>query len=411
VTPSAQLETPPARAGRGRRVRRIALGVVCTLFAAALGLRLAAHSVPWVGASGADVLRRVIGARAVTRLEETTAALDDWWHRVRHPHQSPRALVEVERGPAPAPSEAQVQPKSELPLRPTDIGPMDPRVAAAGDGSWRAVPNPNRPEDEPILFATMLHPDVKRSWAEVFVVAAELERVRLHAVAGSVEPKATTPDGQAAPRPAVVPEEDQQALLAVFNGGFKTEHGQHGMYVDGVTLLPAKSGLCTIACFADGRVLVGTWDSLSNTIASGTRHVLFWRQAAPCLVERGALNAALRDEQTRRWGATIDGETVIRRSALGLDAGGRFLYVAITNDTTATALATAMLHAGASDVAQLDVNWSYPKFVLFPRDASGALHAQTLFEGFPIDQDSFVRKPYPRDFFYVTLGSREPSLP
>lgn len=98
---------------------------------------------------------------------------------------------------------------------------------------------------------------------------------------------------------------------------------------------------------------------------------------------------------------------MIRRSALGLDASRRILYVAITNDTTAPALATAMLHAGATDVAQLDVNWSYPKFAVFPRDASGGLYAQTLFEGFPIERDYFLRKPYPRDFFYLTQTSSD----
>lgn len=267
----------------------------------------------------------------------------------------------------------------------------------------------NGPGAEPILFVTMLHPDAKRAWAEVFVVAAELDRVRLHAVAGSVEPTATSAEGQRAVRKALVPPEQQRALLAVFNGGFKTEHGRHGMFVDGVTLVPPRNGLCTIVGLDDGHLLVGTWELVSGAVSEAGGHLLFWRQAAPCLVEHGDMNPALRDEGTHRWGATIDGETVIRRSALGLDAERRRVYVAITNDTTAPALAAAMLHAGASDVAQLDVNWSYPKFVLFAPDASGALRAKSLFDGFPIDQDAFVRKPYRRDFFYLTSSSRAPA--
>ncbi len=402
MTSSAQAEpAKPERAGRGRTARRVTLALFLVLVAGAVAARYAAHSVPWAGAAGADLLRRVIGRRAVTRLEEATAALEDYWHRTWRPHEPPRGLAEVERPPAAVGTTPEL-PHESL-FRPRDIGPMDARVSAPGDGSWRPVVNPNRPDDEPVLFATMLHPDVKRSWAEVFVVAAELERVRLHAVAGSVEPRSTTVEGRSALRPALVATEDQRTLLAVFNGGFKTEHGQHGMYVDGVTLVPARNGLCTIAGFSDGRVSIGTWETLSETVANGGGRLLFWRQAAPCMVERGIVNPALRDERTRRWGATIDGGTVIRRSALGIDAERRILYVAITNDTTAPALAAAMRHAGATDVAQLDVNWSYPKFVLFPRDASGALHARTLFEGFPVEPDSFVRKPYPRDFFYLTL--------
>jgi hypothetical protein len=92
-----------------------------------------------------------------------------------------------------------------------------------------------------------------------------------------------------------------------------------------------------------------------------------------------------------------------RRSAIGLDANRSVLFVAITNDTTATALAVAMLHAGASDVAQLDVNWSYPKFVMFPRETDGAPYAQSLFDGFLAGRDDFVRKRSSRDFFYVVV--------
>jgi hypothetical protein len=243
----------------------------------------------------------------------------------------------------------------------------------------------------------------------VFVVVADLASVRLHATAGSVEPKAMTAEGRRAARPALVPVDQRQRLVAAFNGGFKTEHGQHGMFVNGVTLVPARKGLCTIVGFEGGGVRVGTWDAVAAEVSHAGSNVLFWRQAAPCMLEHGKLNPALRDTGTRRWGATLEGDTVIRRSALGLDATRTSLYVAITNDTTATALAEAMLHAGATDVAQLDVNWSYPKFVLFPVDPSGARYAESLFEGFLVGRDDFVKKPYPRDFFYLLSRPEEAS--
>lgn len=74
------------------------------------------------------------------------------------------------------------------------------------------------------------------------------------------------------------------------------------MHVDGVTLVPARQGLCTIAGFEDGRVLVGTWKGLADTISNDAEHLLFWRQAAPCMVEHGVPNEAMSDERTRRWG-------------------------------------------------------------------------------------------------------------
>lgn len=47
----------------------------------------------------------------------------------------------------------------------------------------------------------------------------------------------------------------------MFNGGFETEHGEHGMFVHPVTLVPAKRGLCTIVGFEDGQVRIGTWET------------------------------------------------------------------------------------------------------------------------------------------------------
>jgi hypothetical protein len=278
---------------------------------------------------------------------------------------------------------------------------MRARVAAAGDGIWREVPDPNRPFAATMLFTTMLHPDVRRPWSEVFVVAFDLPNIAVYAVPGRVEPKATTREGRTAERSGLVPSHRQRDLLAVFNGGFKTEHGQHGMFVDGVTLVAARKGLCTILGLEDGSLRIGTWEKLREEVAEPGVKVRFYRQAAPCMAEGGKLHPALRDEETRSWGATLEGGTVIRRSAIGLDAKRSVLFVAITNDTTATALAGAMLHAGASDVAQLDVNWSYPKFVMFPRDADGTPYAHSLFDGFLVGRDDFVRKRSARDFFYI----------
>jgi hypothetical protein len=378
---------------------------------AGAGFRYAVHTVPWVGPLAADSLRRVLGRDAVTRLEEGSAKIEDLWRRSRPGSRAPRSIQEVARPPAAEPSTKPGTDRSARPppFLPHDVGPMIARVAARGDGVWRPVADPARPTDVPLLFTTMLHPDVRRPWSEAFVVAVRLADVRLFAKAGSVEPKATAPGGRGVARSGLIPHALQPELLAVFNGGFKTEHGQHGMFVDGVMLVPARAGLCTIVGFDDGSARVATWATAEAEISQTQARVSFWRQGAPCLVENGKPNPALRDEGTRRWGATLEGETVIRRSAVGLDAKRATLFVAVTNDTTAAALANAMLHAGATDVAQLDVNWSYPKFVLFPRDSKGIPHAESLFEGFLVGKDDFVRRASPRDFFYLTVAA--PALP
>jgi hypothetical protein len=201
----------------------------------------------------------------------------------------------------------------------------------------------------------------------------------------------------------MIPRQHRERLLAAFNGGFKEEHGHHGMFVGGTTLVPLRPELCTVVGYADGSVRIGTWHVLRGNpaVGEGLDGVEFLRQAAPCMVEQGSLHAGLRDETTRRWGATLEGTTVIRRSAIGLDRTRTVLFFAVSNDTTARAIAEAMHHAGADDVAQLDVNWSYPKFLLFPRDAEGNRFARGLFEGFLFEKRDYVSRPSARDFFYL----------
>jgi hypothetical protein len=83
--------------------------------------------------------------------------------------------------------------------------------------------------------------------------------------------------------------------------------------------------------------------------------------------------------------------------------------VAITNHTTAEAAAVGVQHAGAVNVAQLDVNWSYPKFVLFEPGEEGKRTAVALAKGFEFDENEYIGKRSIRDFFYVTR--RQPSVP
>ena len=96
---------------------------------------------------------------------------------------------------------------------------------------------------------------------------------------------------------------------------------------------------------------------------------------------------------------------------MGLDASGKVLFVGIGDFTTATAIADAMHHAGAANVAQLDVNFSFPKFVTYePRSAgSSDLLATPLTQHFEYTEDDYIRKPAERDFFYLTRRAADAS--
>jgi hypothetical protein len=202
----------------------------------------------------------------------------------------------------------------------------------------------------------------------------------------------------------VVPKEYRDVVIAAFNGGFKTEHGQYGMFSDQTLLVKPKAGVCAIAAYKDDAVRIATWDKLAATASE----MAWWRETPVCMYENDTLHFRLADPNlARKWGATLDGETVIRRSAVGIDSSGSVLFVSISNHTTARVIADGVHHAGATTVAQLDINFSYPKFVTFEKKkhtAPGELPkriAIPLADGFEFSEDEYIRDASRRDFFYL----------
>ena len=284
-----------------------------------------------------------------------------------------------------------------VPFRPADVGPMKPR--ATTDGMWAPLSDPEHPDLPTLAFTTTLHPDPARGAAEVFILAVDRRRTRLFAVAGVEEPRssATNLEAKAYVRPGLIPTEHHRALFAAFNGGFKVQHGGLGMKVDGVLLVPPKDEACTIAGYDDGSVRIGAWSELGPT----EERMVFFRQTPRCLYAHGTRHPAIVDEKNMRWGAASNGDTVIRRSAIGLDTSGNTLFVAVSSGTTPLAIAEAMHHGGADDVAQLDVNWSFPKLLVYRKNAKGQLDATSLFPGFVFTKDEYARRRSGRDFLYL----------
>ena len=358
-----------------------------TLCAAWLGVR----HVPWFGPWVADGLRSLVGSERVTQLEETVAGVEDRVQRVTSDGKA-RSLSDA------TPSELLVNlvdAKAADPVTaPRAVGALYPATASAEDGNWQAVNA--RAGKSLAIYRTIVHPDSERVYAELFVFALDLSKLRVRAVAGSVEPKSVE-RGIAAARPGVVPEADRAELVAAFNGGFKAEHGQFGMMVDGSELLAPKPHSCTFAANSDGGLRIAPWSALA---ARG--ELSWWRQTPGCMVQDGTLHPGLRAQDSRNWGATLEGKTVIRRSAVGLSADARTLFVGISNSTTARALALGMQHVGARDVAQLDVNFSFPRFLLYRDAGSSQLNAVGAVRGLLYQPDEYLGHASTRDFFYVT---------
>jgi hypothetical protein len=410
VTRNSVSDRPAKPRRRRLRLRRL-FGIGAALAAVSvLGLWIAVNRVEWLGPYVADGLRSVVGVEAVASLEDFAYRVQDRVNRVFRKGEKPRAYWSVPKAPPAPPPKAPPAVPGEAakpalpPFAPAPVGPSLKAWSAPGDGEWVPLLDVDRPADPPYMAKTLLHPDKNRSWAEVFVVAIDLRRARIYLRPGKKEPAATEPGAEGMSRPGYVPEEHRERVLAAFNGGFKTEHGQYGMFTEGKLLVKAKPDVCAVAAYGDDTIRLATWNELEPTAAQ----MVWWRETPVCMYEKGKLHWRLADpELAKKWGATLDGETVIRRSAIGISEKGDVLYIAISNHTTARVIADGIAHAGAVTVAQLDVNFSYPKFVTFEKKKkleegeAPKRVAIPLADGFEFSEDEYIRAAARRDFFYV----------
>jgi hypothetical protein len=388
--------------------KKVLVGAVALSPVAVFALWIAVHSIPWMGPLVANTLRATIGKENVTRLEEFVYSIEDKVNQKVKSGDKPKAYWKVpQKKPAAAPSEkpaaetleGETQPTEDklAPFDPPAPGPVHESWSAEGDGQWVPVTDPRRPDEEPRLFKTLLHPDSSRSWAELFVVAVDLRQVSVMPVMGYQEPRTDKKEAEGYTRHAKIPEKHYDALLAAFNGGFMAEHGGYGVYYNGVVFIDPKDDACTLAHYKNGSFQVASWSKIKD----GFDDMLWYRQAPNCMYEEGVMHPNLKIHRARKWGATLDGNTVIRRSAVGLSKDGQILYVGISNHTTAKVMAAGMNHAGAQTVAQMDVNWSYPKFVTYEKCKDDKLYPIALADGFEFSDKLYLRERSMRDFFYL----------
>jgi hypothetical protein len=66
-------------------------------------------------------------------------------------------------------------------------------------------------------------------------------------------------------------------------------------------------------------------------------------------------------------------------------------------------MALGMRQVGAVSVAQLDVNFSFPRFLVYqPDPKTGELSALGAVKGLLYEPDEYLGRASTRDFFYVT---------
>ncbi len=281
------------------------------------------------------------------------------------------------------------------------MSPPEPRSAQAGDGVWARFGDGARSDraaqGEAFVYRTVLHPHPQSRFVAVTLAAVDLCGLRIGYVPGVQDvPKVALDQAR-----GLVPERDRAALVAVFNGGYKPEHGHWGMAAFGTNLVPARPGGCTVAIGKDDRV------SVRSGLPPESEPLLAYRQTPPCLLENGAIEPRLLAGQEKPWGGQAKDLVTRRRSALGIDAQGRFLFYAAGEEASPLHLAKALVAAGAAAGAQLDINWYWTRFLLFGEREGRLAVTSTLIAGMEYQPTSYVERASDRDFFYV-LGRGAP---
>jgi hypothetical protein len=371
----------------------------------AAALWVALHQVPGFGPAVADGVRSVVGPGPVAWAEDVAYGAADRVNLLVRGDSQPKTYWDEPLPPAsrpPGPSaalpgaeDAAEATPSEPAFEPPPFTPPFDGVAAPGDGRWIPMIAPGD-DGRTAMWKSLVHPDPKRPFAAVAVVALDLEALDLHLVAGTEEPKSYRV--HEADRTGVLPLHHRSVVAAAFNGGFKATHGNYGMMLGGQEFLPPRDIACTLALFADSHVEIRTFSELKER----THLMAYYRQTPPCLIERGDENPGLLMEFNRNWGATVSGETIIRRSAIGLDQTGRILYYGLGDAVTAQSIGRAMKAIGSFDAAQLDVNYSYPRFVLFDTTGTDPVLTAPLIPDLKFEPTDYTVSPSERDFFYLT---------
>lgn len=408
--------------GRGLGRTLAAVALFCGLLLA--GLVVAVKASPSLGANGAEVLRKVIGDQPVAWMETWLYRVEDRvlnaeyrlglvrpstpWHVSASPTTAPvvsgapgRVSTPAAHAPTP-PTATPGSPDIGKPIvaeAPWKLGPVTPLGTLKGEGVW--VPELQDPTGRVVAQKMFLQPDPARPYAVVGVVAFDLAHTRLHFVLGTEEPY---DQGVTQRAEGQIPAGDQApgVLLAAFNGGFKVAHGHFGAMADGLTAVPPRQGLATLALYVNGQVKMGVFGGDIQLAPD----LLAYRQNGPLIIQAGQVTAEV--DTPALWGFTVKGSAVTWRSGLGLSADGRTLMYFAGPFLTIRTLADAMKATGVQSAMQLDINPYWVHFDAF-RSMGGKLTSEPLFPKDMQENDGRFLKRYLRDFFYLTTELGQPA--
>lgn len=401
----------------------IALGIIGIGVSLSVGgMYYAVKVKPEIGAQAAQVLRAIVGDKAVANLETFVFDMQDNARKFQYEIMGKKAESPWVLTPMPTPiveltpTQPAVTPNPLL----TPTATVKPNITVTGtswppsnvmnrrgqledEGIW--VPYIYDPTGRVAAYRTFLQPDKERPYVVTAIVVFNLNITRLGYVPGTLEPASTAK----VYRSGAIPDTDRQPgiLLAAFNGGFQTRHGNYGAMYDSVVLVPPRPDIATLALYQDGSVAIMPWDVKLND----TKEVKSWRQNAAILVHNNEINpdSTNKNKLLDNWGGNVNdvvgAEVVTWRSGVGLSPNKKLLYYAAGPSLTVHTLATVFKAVGAKDAMQLDINPYWVQFVSIS-NVNNQLKTNPLLPEMSGYLDRYIGS-YTGDYFYMVSHNTE----
>lgn len=378
------------------------------------------RAIPWIGSDGMQWIKGVAfnAASHIEDLEQDVIGTDVDTRVKEELGDAVELLPVAKAGSIPGWPPAPIKPLLPVPL--------------PGEGTWTSLDDnafvsttPGTPS--PFLF-TFVRIDPKRPYSQISITLWDPRQVRLHIVAGTVEPKSTTGEigtGMIPREPEVL-----TRLVGAFNGAFQSIHGAFGMMVNDTVLLPPKPYAATVATLRDGTTAFGTWP----TTAEIPLELRSYRQNMTPLI----LGSRKNPYHRHWWGGMPEGwteETRTVRSGICMTRDhfvGYFYGLSIEPDQ----LAESMRLAGCTYGVHLDMNGGHAGFEFYKVAPRGKLKSperaldpvweakglvpqaddyefmsRLMVRKMPLQNFPRYIKRDSRDYFYLTLRKLLPDAP
>jgi hypothetical protein len=263
--------------------------------------------------------------------------------------------------------------------------------AFAGEGEWRVLATDS--QGEPVVQGTMLHAGGTSSTVAIAWIKQSDARFELHP--GYLQP------GGAWSQPDMLPRDHRDGLIATWNGGFLMGDSGGGFYLDGKQHGALVAGVAAEVFRRDGSFTVGVWGRDVGMDSS----VVGVRQQRQLMIDGGRVAGNI--DSLFTWGVTDGGATYVRRSGVGVTAGGDVVF-ALGPVMSPRSLAAALQKAGAVRAMELDINISWPSFMAYDSSADPANPRPFKWGDYPRSAERYY-SPSSRDFVAVyarAVGAR-----